>query len=116
MKVSPVSRLRRVPAVLLPLALLGASLAACGGDGGSSSSDPLSAVSISGEPGKAPQVSWKSQMDVSSVQATTLHEGDGAKVESGDSVQANIWIGDGFSKEQAFSTYEQGGPQVLKVD
>jgi len=116
MKVRPVPRrLRRVPAALLPLALLG-SLAACGGSDGSASSDPLSAVSISGDPGKAPQVTWKSQMDVSSVQAKTIHQGDGAKLENGDSVQANIWIGDGYTKKQAFSTYDQGGPQVLKVD
>lgn len=108
-------RLRRVPAALLPLVLLG-SLAACGSSDSSSSTDPLSAVSISGDPGKAPQVTWKSQMETDSIQAKTLHEGDGPKIESGDSVQANIWIGDGFTKEKAFSTYEQGGPQVLKVD
>lgn len=116
MKVRPVSRrLRRVPVALLPLVLLG-SLAACGSSDGSASSDPLSAVSISGDPGKAPQVTWKSQMEVSGVQTKTLHQGDGAKMENGDSVQANIWIGDGFTKKQAFSTYDEGGPQVLKVD
>ena len=57
-------RLRRFPAVLLPLVLL-TGLAACGDDGGDgegSAADPLSTVSIEGAPGKAPEVTWDGEM------------------------------------------------------
>ena len=107
--------LRHVPAALLPLVLLG-SLTACGGDNGSAATDPLAAVSISGDPGKAPEVTWKKQMDVSSVQTKVLHEGDGAEVKQGDSVYANIWIGDGYTRKKSYSTYDTGTPEQLTVD
>ncbi len=109
-------RLRRVPSVLLPLVLLG-TLAACGNDNGSdASSGPLSAVSISGDPGKAPEVSWKQQMETTGIQSTVLHQGDGPEVKDGDSIYANFWIGDGYTKKKAYSTYDTGQPQLIKVD
>jgi len=111
-------RLRRLPAVLLPLALL-AGLTACGadeGDGDGATSDPLSAVTIEGAAGKAPKVTWKSQMEADELETKVLEKGDGAEVENGDQVFSHIWIGNGFVKEQAFSTYDQGKPDLVPVD
>ena len=47
-----------------------------------------------------------------------ITEGDGEEIEAGDSVLAHIWIGNGFSQEKSFSTYEEGqkAPQLLTAD
>jgi len=105
-------RLRRLPAALLPVVLL-AGLTACGGgDDSSSASSPLDSVSISGDVGKEPTVDWKSQMTVNSVSSKTLTTGDGAKLEEGDTVNALVWIGDGYTKQQASSGFDRSPEQV----
>ena len=107
-------RLRRLPAALLPVVLL-AGLTACGGgddDSSSSSSAALDSVSISGDVGKEPQVNWKSQMTVDSVSSSTLTTGDGAKLADGDVVNAMVWIGDGYTKQQASSGFDRAPEQV----
>jgi len=95
-------------------------LAGCGSNGSSSSSasssSALDAVSISGDVGTAPQVDWKSKMTANDVQTTTLTKGDGDTVGDGDLVSAQLWIGNGFSQKQAYSSYEQGGAQQLTVN
>lgn len=112
-------RLRRLPAVLLPLALL-AGLTACGGDDGSSSSsstgEGLSAVTIEGAVGKDPQVTWDGKLDVDKLETKVLEEGDGAAVKDGDQVVTNIWIGNAFDQEKKFSTYDQNSPEVVTLD
>lgn len=108
-------RLRRLPIVLLPLVLL-AALAGCGSDSSSSASDGFADVTIEGKAGTAPKVTWKHQMSVDKVDTKTLETGDGATVKEGDKVSANIYIGNGYSKEKAYSTYDQGGPQDLTID
>lgn len=108
-------RLRRLPIVLLPLVLL-AALAGCGSDSSSSASDGFADVTISGKAGTAPTVTWKHQMSVDKVDTKTLETGDGATVKDGDTVSANIYIGNGYSQKKAYSTYDQGGPQDLKID
>ncbi|MGZ4498103.1 MAG: FKBP-type peptidyl-prolyl cis-trans isomerase [Nocardioides sp.] len=110
-------RLRRLPLLLAPV-LLVAALSGCGSDKGSSASgsgSPLDAVSITGDVGKEPTVKWKSQLDVTKVEDTTLTKGDGDTVADGDQVSANIWIGNGYTKQKAYSTYDQGTPQTLTV-
>jgi peptidylprolyl isomerase len=117
-KVIHVSRRnRRVLPVLLS-AVLALGLTACGDDegGGGDSNDPLTQVTISGDQGKAPEVTWDGEFDADETTSETLVEGDGEEVAAGDKVVVHIWIGNGFSKEQAFSTYEEGGPQTLTVD
>jgi peptidylprolyl isomerase len=121
-KVKPVSRrLRRLPAVLLPLVLVAGGASACGNDSGSgnsssSSTGALSAVSISGKPGEAPKVAYKKPMDATSLQTKVLVKGSGATVEDGDQVTAQIYVGNGFTKQKAFSTYDAGKPQQVTVN
>jgi peptidylprolyl isomerase len=116
-KVNPVSRrLRRLTVLLLPALLL--SLAACGSSSSSPSStgSALDAVTITGAVGQKPQVEWKDKLTASKVQTTTVTKGTGDTIGDGDEVSAQIWIGDGSSKQEAYSTYDQGGAQVLTLN
>jgi peptidylprolyl isomerase len=114
-------RLRRLPVLLLPL-VLATTLVACGSDGGSdggsgggdsSSSDALHGITITGDVGKAPKVKWDGKLDVSKTETTVVTEGDGDKIADGDQVSAHIWIGNGATQKQAYSTYDQGQPQTI---
>jgi peptidylprolyl isomerase len=111
-------RLRRLPTVLLPLLLL-AGLTACGDDGSSASSsgsEGLAGVSIEGETGKEPKVTWDGQMKVSKLETKVLKKGDGAEIKDGDKVFSHIWIGNGFEQKKKFSSYDQNRPEVVTVD
>jgi peptidylprolyl isomerase len=109
---------RRLLLLLLPVALIG--LTSCGNSSSSSSAasstDPLEGVSITGQVGQKPQVQWKGDLTAAKVQTTTLTKGTGDVVNQGDQVSAQIWIGDGFSKKEAYSTYDQGGAQLLTLN
>ena len=109
---------RRLLLLVLPAVLLG--LTACGSSSSSSptasSTNPLDAVSITGQIGQKPQVQWKGDLTADKVQSTTLTKGTGDVVNAGDQVSAQIWIGDGVSKKEAYSTYDQGGAQVLTLN
>jgi FKBP-type peptidyl-prolyl cis-trans isomerase len=104
--------------LLLPAVLLG--LTACGNSSSSSptasSTNPLDAVTISGKVGEKPQVEWKGDMTADKVQSSTVTKGSGDVVNQGDQVSAQIWIGDGVSKKEAYSTYDQGGAQLLTLN
>ena len=50
------------------------------------------------------------------VQSTTLTKGDGETLSDGDLVSAQLWIGNGFSQKQAYSSYDQGGAQQLTLN
>ena len=106
-------------ALALPLALfLGLSLSLPGGGaaaGGGHRAAPLDQVTISGEPGTAPEVSWKGTFEASSVTTKVISKGDGQEVQDGDSVDAHIWIGNGYTHEKAYSTYDTKAPQTLQV-
>jgi peptidylprolyl isomerase len=86
-------------------------LAACG----SGSSDPdeggesLSSVTIEGEQGKEPEVTFDGRLDGSPAETEVLIEGDGEEVADGDTVKAHWWIGNGFTQEEAQSTWADGG-------
>ncbi len=114
-------RFRRLSLVLLPL-LLATALTACGSDdGGDSSSSTsgksgLDAVTITGTPGEAIEVKWDGQMSADKLETEVLEEGDGAEVKADDQVFVHIWIGNGFTKEQSFSTYDQQKPELVTVD
>jgi peptidylprolyl isomerase len=106
-------RLRRLPILLLPLALA-TTLVACGNDDGGSKSDSgsedaLHGIKVSGDFGKAPEVDWNGKLKVDDTATTVVSEGDGDKVADGDQVVANIWIGNGTTEKQAYSTYDTGG-------
>jgi peptidylprolyl isomerase len=101
---------------VLVLSLLG--LAACGsdssdsGEGGAS----LSSVTIEGKHGEEPKVTFDGRLDGSQEETEVLIEGDGEKVEDGDTVQAHWWIGNGFTEEEVQSTYTDGGaPQSVEL-
>lgn len=110
-------RVRRPALLVLPVVLL-AALAGCGDD--ESSEDGLNgfdAVTISGDFGTAPKVEWKDRLIAEKVDSEVLIEGDGAEVADGDQLDVNVWIGNGFTEEQAYTTYEKDGkPETFTVN
>jgi peptidylprolyl isomerase len=105
----------------LPLALLlGATLVACGDDSGddssSSSASGLDGLTVEGEVGKQPEVTFDGEVKADDVETEVVSEGDGDEVETGDSVLTHIWIGNGYQQEKAFSTYDAETPQLFSVD
>lgn len=118
LKVEPVSRrLRRLPALLLPFALA-TSLVACGsddssGDGGSDGGGALHGITITGAVGKAPKVTWDGELKVDETASEVVTEGDGEEVEEGDQVQAQLWVGNGTTQEESYSSYGEGEPQTV---
>ena len=111
-------RLRRSASLVVP-ALLLPTLVACGSAKtgyGDPTASGFDGVTISGTPGKAPEVKWKSAIAYpSKTTVKTLVKGTGAAVGSGDSISADIWIGDGTTKLQAYSDYATGQPETLTV-
>ena len=108
-------RLLAVPASLLLAAL---TLSACGSDtddGGSGPGGSLDTLKITGDQGKAPEVKFDGKLDPSEIETDVVVEGDGDEVAAGDNVLTHVWIGNGFTQEQSFSTYEAGTPELLTV-
>lgn len=115
----PLRRLALIAAFLCACAL---TLTACGDDdggdgrGSGKTLDRLDAVTISGEVGSAPEVKWKAAMDAGKIETETITEGDGDALKGQDDVLAHLWIGNGFSKTQAFSTYDEKRAELLTVN
>jgi peptidylprolyl isomerase len=108
---------RRLLALFMTL-VLGAALAACGDDSGGSSTSgggELDGVSIEGDVGKAPTVKWDGKLEADKISSEVLVEGDGEEVQSGDQVLAHVWLGNGTTQEEAYSSYA-AQPQALTVD
>ncbi|QZY27669.1 FKBP-type peptidyl-prolyl cis-trans isomerase [Nocardioides coralli] len=104
--------------VLLLVPLLGAVLVACGeesDDSSSGASAPLEEIQIEGEFGEKPEVTWDGRLEAGKITSEVLEEGDGEQVGSGDQVLAHIWLGNGFTQEEAYSSYETQ-PQQLTVN
>ena len=94
-------------------------LAACGS--GSSDAEeggaPLSSVTIEGEQGKEPKVTFDGRLDPSQDETEVLVEGDGEEVADGDTVEAHWWIGNGFTEEEAQTTWtKDGAPQSVELN
>ena len=99
---------------VLALSLLG--LAACGSD--SSDADdggaPLSSVTIEGEQGEEPKVTFDGASTAPRTETEVLVEGDGEEVADGDT-RLELWIGNGFTEEEAQSTYDETSPQSVEL-
>jgi len=116
-----VRRLTILPALLACCALF---LTACGGNDNNSSDpletgqayDRLDAVTISGDVGTAPEVKWKGRMTAGKVETETVTEGDGDPLKDKDNVLAHVWVGNGYSQQKAFSTYDENKAELLTVD
>jgi peptidylprolyl isomerase len=115
--------LRRVPRplALIVTTLLATTLAACGGEKSTGLGDKTvegwDAASVSGTVGTAPKVDWKGKMaPVSATETKTISAGDGATVQKGSKVWGYIWIGNGYSKKQAYSDYDNKQPEELTAD
>jgi len=112
--------IRRSLALLVAL-LLGSVLVACGDDTGSTGSSEegggasLESVTIEGEVGEAPKVTWGGELSADDVESKVITEGDGEEIGEGDQVFAQIWLGNGTTQEQAYSTYDADQPQLLTV-
>lgn len=93
-------------------------LAACGSGSGDTEEGgaPLSSVTIEGEQGSEPKVTFDGRLDGSKDETDVLVEGDGEEVADGDTVKANWWIGNGFTEEEAQSTWtKDGAPQSVEI-
>lgn len=97
------------------LVLTGLSLTACGSDDGSGSdaAGGLDSVKISGDVGKAPQVTWEGDVNPDEIETEVVSEGDGEVIEAGDGALAHIWIGNGFTEKEAYNSYDSKAPQLL---
>jgi peptidylprolyl isomerase len=113
--------IRRVLFPVLALTL-GVGLAACGDDSGepegnaSGGGSTLESVTIEGEPGSNPEVTWDGTLEATDVESQVIIEGEGDEIETGDQVFAHIWIGNGATQEMAYSTYDGQQPQLLTAD
>jgi peptidylprolyl isomerase len=109
---------RRRLALALVAPVLLAALAACGDDSGGD--DPagagLDSLTVKGEVGSSPEVTFDGQVSVSTTQIKTLITGDGAQIEDGDQVLTHLWIGNGFTKKEALNTYQDKKPELITLD
>ena len=102
----------RFAAAAISLSLL--SLAACGDDS-DSGSQALDGVTIKAESGKAPEVEFDEKLEPDKLESDVLVEGDGEETADGDVVTAYLWVGNGFSKEEVYSTHTSGAGEPEQV-
>jgi len=111
-----VSRSTRRLALALAAPFLLTALVACGDDtGDASSAGGLDTVTVEGDVGSAPKVTFDGQVEVSKIETETLITGDGEKVEKGDQVLTHLWIGNGYTQEEALNTYKDEKPELITV-
>ena len=117
---SPTRATRRARAVLLPalIAVAVPLLASCGDDTapGADTYDRLDAVTITGDVGVAPEVEWKGQMEAGEIESETVVTGEGDELGDKDTVLAHLWIGNGFTQEEAYSSYGEKRAELVTVD
>lgn len=94
------------------------SLSACGNDDGSDAdvAGGLDTVKVSGEVGTVPKVTFDGQVAPEDIESEVLTKGDGEELSAGDAVFAQIWIGNGFTEEEVYNTYDTNAPQLLSAD
>ncbi|WP_283136804.1 FKBP-type peptidyl-prolyl cis-trans isomerase [Rhizohabitans arisaemae] len=93
---------------------------ACGGSStsASSGSSASSEVTVTGEVGKKPQVTFPAGDPPVVSSSKVLKEGQGTEVKNGDQVVADVTVftWDGKTNGVAASTYDEGNPQVVKIN
>ncbi|MCY7395153.1 MAG: FKBP-type peptidyl-prolyl cis-trans isomerase [Nocardioides sp.] len=109
---------RHCLSALSVLLLLG--VGACGEDTpateSGASADRLGAVTISGEVGIIPSVTWKSRMSATTAEKETIVAGEGPAVTEGGSVLVQYWIGNGYAQEKAVSSYDEGKAELFTLN
>ncbi len=108
--------------------LLLPALAACGGGGSSAADDngtsseasagaaggELDEVSFSGDVGKSLTASWHAKVEApESTTVTTLVKGSGDPIADGDTASTYLWIGNGSTKKDVYSDYDNGSPESI---
>lgn len=104
---------RRASGAFLAAVLPLTALAACGSsDDGATGLDQ---VTVTGDLGVEPEVEIDGELSPDGFASKTVIEGDGATVEEGSNIVVQAWIGNGYSGQKAFSTWEYGDPGILPV-
>jgi peptidylprolyl isomerase len=91
-------------------------LTACGSDDGTDDAGGmgLSNFSVDGDFGKEPEVEWNGPVEVAETESDTPIEGSGDEVTAKTSMLAQVWVGNGTTKEKTF--FQKGATQPLKLD
>lgn len=77
----------------------------------------LPEVSFEGDVGDSLTATWHSKVDAADgTTVTTLVEGEGEEVATGDTVTTYLWLGNGSAKKDLFSGYETGSPEAIPND
>jgi peptidylprolyl isomerase len=109
-------------ALLLPaLAACGSEASSDAGDSGSASESSAGAstgeldeVSFTGDVGKSLKATWHSAVEApTATTVTTLVHGDGDPVEDGDTVSTYLWVGNGSTKKDVYSDYDNGSAEPI---
>ena len=115
------------PVAALCAVLLVPALAACGGTddasdpqtasesaAGASTTGELSEVSFSGGVGDSLKATWSSKVEKpKATTVTTLVKGTGDEVADGDTVSTFLWVGNGSTKKDVYSDYDNGAPEAI---
>ena len=104
--------MRRLVVTSTVLALSTVGLAACGG----TDSHDTGKVAVSGAFGSAPKVTYDGTLVRDKTEVKVLSEGKGDTIAEGDSVNVNMYIGNGFTGTKALSSYDKGqAPTAVPV-
>lgn len=101
---------------LAAVLLLVPTLAACGDE--ESAAADAGSVSVSGEVGESVEVSYQdTPLTRDETEVTVLEKGDGEPLAEGDSAFVHLYIGNGFSGEDAYSSYTEkpAQPSIVTV-
>ncbi|MEZ5094895.1 MAG: FKBP-type peptidyl-prolyl cis-trans isomerase [Nocardioides sp.] len=137
-------RLSRRSRALASLAVAGllAGLTSCGKDDSGTAADPspsastsdsatassspsttttvspeeaLANITVSGKQGVAPKVTWSGKVEVDATTSETLVTGKGDPVKDGDQVFAHVWVGDGSTKKEVYSSYATAPAPLIAI-
>lgn len=111
------------PVAAVCAALLLPALAACGNSASSGadssttstgSGAQLDEVSFAGDVGKGITATWHSAVATpKATTVTTLVKGGGDTIADGDTVSTYLWVGDGTTKKDVYSDYDQGSAEAI---